>query len=102
MAHVLDTPGRRQEQPRQCPLKRASGLDGAQGLDSADEGAALGYEVVVRFSDSRYLRVANACLVKASLNQGQDCLKVILAVDRIPGPFSFCIACGNNEVSSSR
>jgi hypothetical protein len=27
-------------------LKRASGLDGAQGLNGVDEGAALGYDAV--------------------------------------------------------
>ena len=30
----------------QCPLKRAAGLDGAQRLDSLDEGAALEYDAV--------------------------------------------------------
>ena len=31
------------QQAGQCALKRAGGLDGAQGLDCADKGAALGY-----------------------------------------------------------
>ena len=30
----------------QCALKPAGGLDSAQGLDGADEGAALGYDAV--------------------------------------------------------
>jgi hypothetical protein len=31
----------RHKQPRQCPLNRATRLDGAQGLDCAGEGFAL-------------------------------------------------------------
>ena len=36
------------QQAGQCPLKRAGGLDGAQGLDGADECAALEYDAVGR------------------------------------------------------
>jgi hypothetical protein len=32
------------QQAGQCPLKRAGGLDGAQGLDGTDEGAALSHD----------------------------------------------------------
>jgi len=35
----------------QCSLKRAGGLDGAQGLDGADKGAALEYDAVGEFGD---------------------------------------------------
>jgi len=34
------------QQASQCTLERAGGLDGAQGLDGADEGTALGYDAV--------------------------------------------------------
>jgi hypothetical protein len=39
------------QQPCQCPLKRAGGLDSTQGLDGADEGLALGYDTVGKIGD---------------------------------------------------
>jgi hypothetical protein len=39
------------QQAGQCTLKRAGGLDSAQGLDGADEGTALGYDAVGGIGD---------------------------------------------------
>jgi hypothetical protein len=41
------------QQTGQCALKRAGGLDGAQGLDGADEGLALSYDAVGEISSKQ-------------------------------------------------